>query len=130
MPKKRLKKSKILVSIIEDDASMRSALASLVGSHAYLVSEHISAEDFLASKELPTTSCIISDIQMPGLDGFGLITALNLRASNVPVILITANTDKTLSSKALERGAICLLQKPFDADLLMAHLSRALKEVP
>src|ERR1700709_84038 len=115
MPKKRVKKSKILVSIIEDDHSMRSALVSLVGSHGYLVSEHISAEDFLASKEVSTTSCIISDIQMPGLDGFGLITALKLRASSVPVILITAHTDKTLSPKALERGAFCLLQKPFDA---------------
>lgn len=129
MPKKRLKKSKILVSIIEDDNSMRSALASLVGSHDYLVSEHISAEHFLASKEMSVTSCIISDIQMPGLDGFGLITALNLRASSVPVILITANTDKNLSSKALERGAFCLLQKPFDADLLIAHLSHALGKV-
>jgi FixJ family two-component response regulator len=117
---------KPLVIIIEDDDSMRAALVSLVGSYEFTVSEYPSADDFLGSKEVDDASCIISDIQMPGMDGFDLIAALATRASRIPIILITARLEKVLERQALENGAFCFLRKPFDAELLISQISQAL----
>jgi FixJ family two-component response regulator len=115
-----------LVIVIEDDESMRAAVVSLVNSFGYAVADFSSGDEFLLSKVVDKADCIISDIQMPGLDGFGLMTALVKRGISIPIILITARLEKNLERRALNSGAFCLLQKPFDAEMLIAKLSQAL----
>lgn len=115
-----------LISIVDDDESLRTALLGLVRSLGYRVSGFDSAEAFLASGPAPDTGCVITDIQMPGLSGFDLKRGLLERDRHVPVIMISARTDPGLHEKALASGAICLLKKPFEAAELIACIDRAL----
>lgn len=115
-----------VISIIDDDASMRSALLALMHSLAFTASAHESAEAMLASNEPHTADCVITDIQMPGLDGFGLIGALRAMGSEVPVIVITGRTEERLRDRAISSGAFCFLRKPFQTEALIDCLHRAL----
>lgn len=114
-----------LISIIDDDESMRLALAGLVRSFGFDASTHSSAEDFLASGMAASSNCIITDIQMPGLSGLQLKQWLDDHASTAPVILITARSEPHIHAQARASGAVCLLRKPFDADTLLACLKKA-----
>ena len=116
-----------LISIVDDDPSMRTALAGLVRSLGHEVRAFASAEEFLASSEIARFSCTITDIQMPGMNGFELKRALGLRHSAVPVIMITARTDPDLEKEAMSSGAACFLRKPFEADILAGCLEKALQ---
>ena len=116
-----------LISIIDDDASMREALVGLVRSLGYDGRGFSSAEDFLASSELGKFSCAITDIHMPGMDGFELRRELGIRRSTLPVIMITARTEPGLEELAISDGAHCFLRKPFDAKVLVDCLERALR---
>ena len=115
-----------LISVVEDDDSLRRALLSLVKSLGYEASGHPSAEAFLGTDEHSRSSCIITDIQMPGMTGIELKHMLASRDSRVPVIMITARTEEPLLARAKRSGATCLLQKPFDAETLVECLDRAL----
>ncbi len=115
-----------LVSVIDDDASLRRAIMSLVRSAGYAVSGHASAEAFLASGEPGRSACVITDIQMPGMSGIDLKVELDNRVLGTPVIMITARTEAPLLAEARASGAACLLRKPFEAATLMACLERAL----
>ena len=115
-----------LISIVDDDPSMRAALADLIRSFGHDVREFASAEEFLASGELDRFSLAITDIHMPGMNGFELKYQLGLRHCAVPVIMITARTEPDLEKKAMSSGAACFLRKPFPAETLMDCLEKAL----
>jgi FixJ family two-component response regulator len=115
-----------LISVIDDDGSLRRAVVALVRSLGYAASGHASAEDFLATGEIDRSACVITDIQMPGMSGIDLKRALDARNSRVPVIMITARTEEALLERARASGASDLLRKPFDADSFVRSLDRAL----
>jgi FixJ family two-component response regulator len=115
-----------LISIIDDDDSLRAALAGLIRSLGYRTSAHASAEDFLAAGVAAQSACIVSDIQMPGLSGIDLKRRLTLDGCATPVIMITARTETGLRERAFASGALCVLQKPFAAEALMECLDQAL----
>ncbi len=111
------------ISIIDDDESMRLALAGLVRSFGFAAQAFGCAEDFMRADAAP--ACIITDIQMPGLSGIGLKQWLDRRSSAAPVIMITARSEPHVLAQARASGAVCLLKKPFDADALLACLKKA-----
>ena len=116
-----------VISIIDDDASNRYALLALMHSLAFNASVHESAEAMLASDQPYTADCVITDIQMPGMNGFGLIAALRAMGSEVPVIMITGRSEARLRDRAISSGAVCLLRKPFPIDALIDCLSVILR---
>ena len=115
------------ISVIDDDASMRSAVVALVRSAGYDAHGFASAEDFLGSGAVQSFACIITDIQMPGMSGIELKQHLAASQSSVPVIMITARPDPGLEEKALASGAVCFLRKPFDGSILIDCLQKALR---
>lgn len=118
--------AEVLISIIDDDDSMRTALSGLVRSHGYAAAAFDSAEAFLAGDGPERSSCVITDVQMPGMSGFDLKASLDERGTTAPVIMITARADASIDARAKESGALCLLRKPFAADRLMGCVAEAL----
>ena len=116
-----------LISIIDDDDSMRSAVIALVRSAGYDARGFASAEAFLGSGAVQSFACIITDVQMPGMCGIELKQHLTRSQCTVPVIMITARRDPGLEERAMASGAVCLLRKPFEADALFRCLESALK---
>ena len=116
-----------LVAIIDDDASVRATTDSLVRSLGYIVCTFASAEEFLQSSRLDDLSCVIADVQMPGMSGVELQAHLLTQGYRVPFIFFTAFPDERIRAQALRAGAICYLTKPFDGDSLIEGLQAALK---
>ena len=116
-----------LISIVDDDDSMRDALVGLFRSLGYDARGFASAEEFLACSDLERFSCTITDIQMPGMNGFELKRQLDERLDNLPVIMITARTEAGLEEKAISIGAACFLRKPFETETLVNCLERVLR---
>ena len=114
-----------LISIVDDDSSMRDALVGLFRSLGYDARGFASAEDFLACDDLKRFSCAITDIQMPGMNGFELKQILDERHT-LPVIMITARSEPDLRERAMSSGAAYFLRKPFDSDMLVDCLEKAL----
>ena len=115
-----------LITIVEDDDSLRAALVGLVRSLGYSARDFASAEQLFEESGGDCGDCIITDIQMPGLSGIEMTLRLRALGDSVPVIMITARTDPGLEAKALASGALCLLKKPFDTEALVACLERSL----
>jgi FixJ family two-component response regulator len=115
-----------LILVVDDDASLRSALESLVRSIGYDVRSFSSAEAVLESGSAAASACIISDIQMPGLSGIELEKRLRTQQVATPVILITARSEPELLAAARASSAICVLRKPFDASALIGCLEKAI----
>ena len=116
-----------LVAIIDDEASVRAATDSLVRSLGYNVDTFTSAEEFLRSNRLDNLSCVIADVQMPGMSGVELQAHLRSQGSRVPFIFFTAFPDEKIRAQALAAGAICYLTKPFEGENLVQGLQAALK---
>jgi FixJ family two-component response regulator len=116
-----------LISIIDDDESLRTALVSLIRSLGLQARSFGSAEEFLNAGEMQSFACIISDIQMPGMSGVDLKRHLTAQDVRTPVIMITAHSEHGLKERALASGAFCFLKKPFDANDLIDCVERALK---
>src|ERR1700761_4237435 len=116
-----------LISIVDDDTSMRDALVGLIRSLGYEVRGFASAEDFLACEDIKRFSCAITDIQMPGMSGFELKRQLDERHGALPIIMITARLDPGLKERAMSVGAACFLRKPFKTNALVDCLERALR---
>jgi FixJ family two-component response regulator len=115
-----------LVSVIDDDASLLTAIVKLVRSLGYNASGHETAEAFLSSGESDTADCVITDIQMPGMSGIDLQHLLHERKIDVPVIMITARNEPALLERARASGAHCLLSKPFAPEEFIDCLEQAL----
>lgn len=107
------------ISIVDDDRSCRMALSSLVRSLGYEPCLFSSAEAFLASTDLDSTDCLISDVHMPGIDGLELQRMLVSSGRSIPVIFITAYPKESVRKRALVAGAICFLEKPYNAQTLI-----------
>jgi FixJ family two-component response regulator len=115
-----------VISIIDDDPSVRKATDGLVRSLGYRSFTFASAEDFLESDHISDTSCVITDVQMPGLSGVELQTVLIARGARLPMIFITAFPEDRIRRCVLEAGAIGFLSKPFEEAVLIEHLHTAL----
>ncbi len=116
-----------MISIVDDDKSVREATKSLVRSLGYNAVTFGSAEEFLGSAYLMTTACLITDIQMPGLSGVELQERLIADGNRLPMIFITAFPNERLEGQVLGRGAIGYLTKPFNENRLIEFIDAALK---
>jgi FixJ family two-component response regulator len=111
---------KAVIAIVDDDHSVREALTSLIRSLGYVAMAFESAEDLLKSKRRRSVSCVIADVQMPGMTGFELHNRLLSSGEPIPTILITAFPDDRARERALQAGVSCYLTKPFSEDELLA----------
>lgn len=118
---------KAVISIVDDDEAVRITVASLLRSLDYSVHTFGSAEEFLQSPQLHHTSCLISDVQMPGLSGIELQARLHADGHRIPVIFVTAHPDACARDRAIRAGAISFMSKPMNATDLIRSLTRALK---
>jgi FixJ family two-component response regulator len=118
--------SAAVISIVDDDDSVRVAMSSLIRSLGYLAYEFASAEAFLASPRLQETSCLIVDVQMPGMSGLDLQDALLVRQPRLPVIVITAFPADRVRKRAEAAGAAGFFSKPVDSQSMIDCLDAAL----
>ena len=115
-----------LVSVVDDDESVRESLPDFLRQFGYAAEAFQSAEAFLASDVVGTTSCLLLDIAMPGMSGPELQEELIRRRQKIPIVFITAHGDSTVRPRLLERGAVECLSKPFSEVALLDALSAAL----
>ena len=116
-----------IISVVDDDSSVRAATSKFLRSHGYTVQAYSSAEHFLQSGGLNNTSCVIADLQMPGMSGLELLTIIRAQAHGMPFIFITAFPDEITRARALQEGAVCFLSKPFSGRTLINCLGVALQ---
>ena len=115
-----------LISIVDDDSVVRAAIESFVKSHGFLTCTFASASAFLQSPVGAETSCLISDVQMPDINGVELQDRLVDLGLSIPTIFITAYPDDSVRTRVLGSGAVCFLLKPFDSQSLIECLDDAL----
>jgi FixJ family two-component response regulator len=115
-----------LVSVVDDDESVRESLPDLLREFGFAVRAFASAEEFLASDYVDRTRCLILDVAMPGMCGPDLQRELTLRRQEIPIVFITAHGDETVRPRALEQGAVECLLKPFSDTALREALNAAL----
>ena len=118
----------LLVSVVDDDESIRESLPDLLEELGFAVSVYCSAEEFLESEEVESTSCLICDVSMPGMNGPDLKRELDNRQLRIPVIFITAFRNETARKEMLLTGAVDYLIKPFSDISLMEALDRAVRK--
>ena len=116
----------LLIAVIDDDDPFRAALVESICSLGYGARGFASAEEFVAADMERSCDCIITDIHMPGMSGFDLKRLLTARDARVPVIMITAHAESELEAKAEASGAVCLLRKPLEPDVLIVWLERTI----
>jgi FixJ family two-component response regulator len=116
-----------VISIIDDDESVRDATTRLVRSLGFVGITYASAGDFLRSPRLHETSCVITDVQMPGIGGIELQRILIAEGNKVPIIFITAFPDEAIRARAMKAGAVGFLSKPFEGSTLIQCIDTALK---
>ena len=119
--------SSSLISIVDDDDSVRESLSGLIRSVGFRVMVFASAEEFLNSNHLSDTDCLILDVRMPGMNGLELQRRLAASHMSIPVIFITAHGDEEARVRALNGGAVEYLLKPFSEDALLKGIDKALK---
>jgi FixJ family two-component response regulator len=115
-----------LISIVDDDESVREATTSLLKSNGFRAEVFSSAEDFLASRYLDETKCLILDVQMPGMNGLELQRRLASENRSIPIIFISAHDNQEVRKQATRSGAIDFLPKPFSEDALLRAIRAAL----
>jgi FixJ family two-component response regulator len=115
-----------MISIVDDDEAVREATKGLVRSLGYRASTFSSAEEFLKSEHLSDTSCLITDIHMPGLSGLELQSLLISSGHRVPIIFITAFPEDGVRARAMKAGAVGFMSKPYNEAHLIGCLNRAL----
>jgi len=116
-----------LISVVDDDDSVRESLSGLIRSVGFGAMVFASAEEFLTSDRLPDTDCLILDVRMPGMNGLELQRRLAASHRSIPVIFITAHGDEEARVRALNGGAVEYLLKPFSEEALLSAIDAALK---
>jgi FixJ family two-component response regulator len=116
-----------LVSVVDDDESVRESLPDLLKEFGFEARAFSSAQEFLASDCVNRTGCLILDIAMPGMTGFDLQRELQRRSQKIPIIFITAQADVALRARAFQGGAAGFLLKPFSDTALLASVEAALR---
>jgi FixJ family two-component response regulator len=117
-----------LVSVIDDDESVRESLPDLLRQFGFEAEAFSSAEAFLASDAVSETSCLLLDIVMPGMSGPDLQQELTRRRQEIPVVFITAHADRSVRPHVLARGAVACLLKPFSETALLDAVEAALRQ--
>ena len=120
-------KPRSLVSIVDDDESVRESLPDLLKEFGFASQTFSSAEEFLASDGIARTQCLILDVAMPGMGGPELQGELNRRKIKIPIVFITGQRDETLRSRLIEQGATACLIKPFSDAAMLEALNSALQ---
>ncbi len=115
-----------LIAVIDDDGGIRDSISSLIRSVGYAVRSYESAVEFLLDKSEPEPDCLIVDVQMPVMSGDQLQERLKSFGRHYPIIFMTAYPTDTIRSKVMSAGAICLLVKPADGDVVLQCVERAL----
>jgi len=116
-----------LISVVDDDESVRESLSGLIRSVGFGVMVFASAEEFLSSNRLLDTDCLILDVRMPGMSGIDLQRQLAASHTSIPVIFITAHGDEEARVRALNGGAVDYLLKPFSEEALLKAIDTSLK---
>jgi FixJ family two-component response regulator len=116
-----------LVSVVDDDESVRESLPDLLREFGFAAEAFSSADEFLASDCVCQTSCLILDIAMPGMTGPDLQRELTLRRKQIPIVFITAHGDEAVRPRLLEQGAVECLFKPFSDTALREALNAAFR---
>jgi FixJ family two-component response regulator len=114
------------IAIIDDDEPVRTTMSSLVRSLGFSAIVFSSAEEFLLSPQRYSSSCLISDVQMPGMSGLDLQSRLTADGHRVPIIFVTAFPHPNIEKRALAAGAACVLNKPFEGQVLIDCIQRAI----
>jgi FixJ family two-component response regulator len=117
----------LLVSIVDDDESVRESLPDLLKELGYSVQAFSSAEEFLTSNCVESTKCLILDLALPGMSGSDLQRELALRRQQIPIVFITAHGDEMIRRRLLQQGAVECLFKPFSDIALRNALDTALR---
>lgn len=117
-----------LISIVDDDESVRRSTGLLIESLGFSVATFESAEAFLASEKRAETSCLILDVQMPGMSGLQLQAKLAQKGDSIPIIFVTAYDDHQSRRRAMQAGAVAFLDKPFIEHQLLQTIRSALQQ--
>lgn len=119
--------SRPLISVVDDDESVRESLPDLLREFGFAARAFSSAEEFLASDYIGQTQCLVLDVAMPGMSGPDLQQELTRRRQEIPIVFITAHRDDAVRPRLLERGAVECLFKPFSETALLEALNAALR---
>ncbi len=120
--------AKPVIAVVDDDSRVRESLASLIESAGFTARVFPLAKDFLRGDFLAGTSCLITDVRMPGMNGLDLQRCVRLERPELPVIFITGHDDDEVERCAFAQGAAFLIRKPFDAEELLRAVKIALSE--
>jgi FixJ family two-component response regulator len=115
-----------VISVVDDDQSLRRSLRNLLTSVGFRVETFASAEDFLSSSEQENTGCLVLDLRMGGMNGLDLLRHLAATGSRIPAVILTAHGDDEARQRSLEAGAVAFLGKPFRPDTLLDAVREAL----
>ena len=116
-----------MISIVDDDESLRDSLNNLIRSVGFRAQGFASAEEFLKSNQLANTDCLILDVRMPGMSGLDLQRHLVSASAEIPIVFITSHADDDAETRALRAGAIAFLYKPCREETLLEAIDSALK---
>ncbi|HYJ42702.1 MAG TPA: response regulator [Steroidobacteraceae bacterium] len=119
-----------LIAVVDDEESVRLALARMLRASSFEVSIYSSGEDFLQSLKTRVPDCAVLDFQMPGLTGRDVQRALSVAKLSLPIIIVTAHDQPSLREKALADGAVAYFTKPLRRDTLIAALAQAIRRDP
>ena len=119
------KKILAVIGIVDDDESVRDSISSLLRSAGYKTESFESAEAYLNSDRASEPNCLLLDVRMPGLSGLQLQSELNHQKVSIPVIFITAHPDEQVRERALSEGAVAVLGKPFNDEVLLGAIDSA-----
>jgi|SRR5882724_3069319 len=117
-----------IVSIVDDDESLRRSLRNLLGSVGFRVETFASAEAFLQTNHHDQTGCLVLDLRMPGMNGFDLLRHLSGTGSRIPTVILTAHGADEARQRSLQAGAVAFLSKPFNGNALIDVVRTALSQ--
>jgi len=121
------KSDRPVISVVDDDESLRRSLSNLLRSVGFGVETFASADEFLRSAQRENTGCLVLDLQMPGMSGLDLLRQLAFRDSRIRVVILTAHGDEETRRRSLQAGAVAFLDKPFHSDALLDAVRAALR---
>jgi FixJ family two-component response regulator len=116
-----------LIAVVDDDAAVRRTTGRLIEAFGFQAAIFESADSFLRSDQVSDTSCLVADVQMPGMNGLELQRHLAAAGLRIPIIFITAYDTKESRQRAMQAGAIAFLIKPFREELLLETIRAALR---
>jgi FixJ family two-component response regulator len=117
-----------IVSVVDDDESLRRSLRNLLGSVGFRVETFASAEAFLQSVHRNQTGCLVLDLRMPGMNGFDLLRHLSGMGLRIPAVILTAHGADEARQRALQAGAVAFLSKPFNGNALLEAVRTAVNQ--